>query len=503
MNNVMTMKTFRYFLLLSALVAFLVTGCESLDVKNENDPDFAAAFSRPSDVKGTVGGLFRIWFQKTQDYNSPALMLWVGADAGTCSHGNVAMRDFSYEPRIAWDNTPSYGNAVTTESYYKTMYAILSQANEVLGKVETEGMQILADDGTDETQMVKAMAYLMQGMSLGYVGLVFDKGFIVDETTDLTVDIPISTYPEIISAAVSSLDKCITTCSGSTFTLPSTWIPGKTFTQADVSQIANSMAARLLSYSPRNKTENDAVNWSAVLSYANNGLTFDLAPLMDDIYWYDLYHTYANYQGWGQVDMRVINMMDPEMPARWTDADTWDVLPAPTTSHEDGVDDRIFTDYGFLTSCGFRVERGYYHFSCYRFARHDTYLSTWTEPSPIFWKAENDLLKAEAMLHTSELTGAAAIINAGTRVTRGGLAPIGATADEIEAAIFHERNVELMCSGMGIEFFTMRKADKLQPGTPLHLPIPGQQLEVNILDYYTFGKDQGVAGQDYSNGGWF
>jgi len=497
------MKTYKYFFLLTALLAVLISGCESLDVKNENDPDFKAAFSRPSDVKGTVGGLFRIWFQKSQDYNSPALMLWVGADAGTCSHGNVAMRDFSYEPRIAWDNTPAYSNAITTESFYKTMYAVLSQANEVLGKIVVDDMVILADNGTDETPMVKAMAYLMQGISLGYVGLVFDKGFIVDETTDLTADIEMSTYPEVIAAAVASFDNCIAICQGNNFTLPATWIPGMTYTQTQVSQMANSMAARLLAYSPRNKTENDAVEWSRVFSYANNGLTFDLAPLMDDIYWYDLYHTYANYQGWGQVDMRVVNMMDPEMPSRWTDANTWDVLPDPTTTHEAGVDDRIFTDYQFLTSCGFREERGYYHYSCYRFARHDTYLSTWTEPSPIFWKAENDLLKAEALLHQSDFAGAAAIINAGTRITRGGLPTIGATETEVEAAIFHERNVELMCSGMGIEFFTMRKADKLQPGTPLHLPIPGQQLEVNIMDNYTFGPDKGVAGQDYSDGGWF
>ena len=497
------MKTYKYFFLLTALLAFLISGCESLDVKNENDPDFAAAFSRPSDVKGTVGGLFRIWFQKSQDYNSPALMLWVGADAGTCSHGNVAMRDFSYEPRIAWDNTPAYSNAITTESFYKTMYAVLSQANEVLGKIVVGDMVILADNGTDETPMVKAMAYLMQGISLGYVGLVFDKGYIVDETTDLTADIEVSTYPEVIAAAVASFDNCIAICQSNNFTLPATWIPGMTYTQTQVSQIANSMAARFLAYSPRNKTENDAVEWSRVFSYANNGLTFDLAPLMDDIYWYDLYHTYANYQGWGQVDMRVANMMDPEMPSRWTDVNTWDVLPDPTTTHEAGVDDRIFTDYQFLTSCGFREERGYYHYSCYRFARHDTYLSTWTEPSPIFWKAENDLLKAEALLHQSDFAGAAAIINAGTRVTRGGLPAIGATVTEVEAAIFHERNVELMCSGIGIEFFTMRKADKLQPGTPLHLPIPGQQLEVNIMENYSFGPDKGVAGQDYSDGGWF
>ena len=499
----MTMKTFRYFILFSALVAVLVSGCESLDVKNENDPDFATAFARPSDVKGTAGGLFNTWFQKTQDYNGPALMLWVGADAGTCSHGNAAMRDFSYEPRIPWDNTAAYGNAINTESFYKTMYAVLSQANEVLGKVVTEGMVITADNGADETAMVKAMAYLMQGLSQGYIGLIYDKGYVVNETTDLTAMIPISPYTDVIQAAVASLDNCIEVCAGNNFTLPATWIPGMTYTQDEISQIANSYAARFLANAPRNKAENDAVDWASVLAYANNGLTFDLAPLMDDIYWYDLYHTYANYQGWGQVDMRVINMMDPAMPARWTDANTWNVLPAPTTSHKAGVDDRIFTDYKFLTSCGFKVDRGYYHFSCYRYGRHDTYLSTWTEPSPIFYKAENDLLKAEAMLHQSNPAGAAAIINAGTRVTRGGLAPVAATAAAVEAAIFHERNVELMCSGVGVEFFTMRKADKLQPGTPLHLPIPGQQLEVNVMDYYTFGPDKGVAGQDYSNGGWF
>ncbi|MBK7479546.1 MAG: hypothetical protein IPI69_07315 [Bacteroidales bacterium] len=107
------------------------------------------------------------------------------------------------------------------------------------------------------------------------------------------------------------------------------------------------------------------------------------------------------------------------------------------------------------------------------------------------------------MMHQANFTGAADIINAGERITRGGLAPIGATAAEVEAAIFHERNIELFGSGMGIEFCTMRKADKLQHGTPLHFPIPGQQLEVNLMEPYTFGADKGVAGKDYSNGGWF
>jgi hypothetical protein len=498
------MKTFKYIFLFTALVALLISGCESLDVKNENDPDFATAFSQPSDVKGVAGGLINTWFMSCQDYDGPALALWVGADAGTCSHGNSAMRDFSYEPRIAWDNTPSYGNAIVSENFYKGMYSLLSSSNEILAKVVTEGMEITADNGTDETPMVKAMAYLGQGLGLGYIGLFFDQGFVVTEETDLSVDIPVSPYMDLINTAVQSLDKCIAVCESSTFTLPSSWIPGMTYTQVEIGQLANSMAARLLSFAPRNKAENDAVNWATVLSYANKGLTYDFAPLMDDVNWYDLYHTYAPYQGWGQVDMRVVNMMDPAMPDRWTlGPDQWAVLPDPVTSHKDGVDDRIFTDFQHLTSCGFRVERGYYHFSNYRYARHDEYLSLWTTPSVVFYKAENDLLKAEALWHQSNYSGAADIINAGPRVTRGGLAPVAAVERDVELAIFHERHVELFCSGLGIEFCTMRKADKLQPGTPLHFPIPGQQLEVNIMEPYTFGPGKGVAGQDYSTGGWF
>lgn len=498
------MKTLKYFLLFTALVAVMISGCESLDVKNENDPDFATAFSKPTDVKGVAGGLINTWFQSTQNYYGPALALWVGADAGTCSHGNMAMWDFSREPRIPWDNTPSYGNAVVNEELYKQMYSLLSSSNEILAKLVTEGMEIISDDGTDETPMVKAIAYLGQALAHGYVGLFYDKGFVVTETTDLTEEILTAPYEDLITTAVESLDKCIAICESNTFTLPSSWIPGITYTHTQISELANSMAARFLSYSPRNKTENDAVDWGKVLAYANKGLTYDFAPLMDDVNWYDLYQTYANYGGWGRVDMRIINMMDPEMPARWTlGADQWNVLPAPNTVHEDGVDDRILTDFQYLSSCTFRVERGYYHYSSYRFARRDLYLSTWTEPAPVFYKAENDLLKAEALMHQPNLNAAALIINEGPRVTRGGLDPINATAAEVEAAIFYERNVELFNSGMGIEFCTMRKADKLQLGTPLHFPIPGQQLEVNIMEYYTFGPGLGVPGKDHSTGGWF
>jgi hypothetical protein len=497
------MKTLRYFLLFSIVAAFLFTSCESLEVENLNDPDFETAFSNPSDVKGVAGSLMNTWYMTVQNYNGIALGLWVAADAGTCSWGNAGMRDLSYEPRIAWDNTAAYSNANVTETVYKWLYAGLASANEVLGKVVVGDMVIETEDGTDETPMVAAFAHLAQGLNLGYIGLLYDKGYITTENTDLTQTLEVYPWNQVIDTAVMCLDKCIAICATNTFTLPGSWIPGINMTNVRVSELANTVAALLLSYSPRNKAQNDAVNWGKVLSYANKGLTYDFAPVMDDISWYNLYHTYAHYGGWGQTDMRLVNMMDPRFPARWTDAGTWDVLPEPATAHVDGIDDRIFTDFEFLETCGFRVERGYYHFSCYRSQRYDDMLATWTTPEEGFMKAENDLLKAEALMHQPDLTGAAAIINAGTRVTRGRLAPVAATAAVVEAAIFYERHIELHGTGCGLEFFIMRKANKLQAGTPLHFPIPGQQLEVNQMENYTFGPGKGVAGEDYSNGGWF
>lgn len=119
-----------------------------------------------------------------------------------------------------------------------------------------------------------------------------------------------------------------------------------------------------------------------------------------------------------------------------------------------------------------------------------------------FRKAENDYLLAEAAVRTGKLLEAAGVMNASARVTRGKLAPLPADQEKILEAIHYERMVELMVSGFGIQYFQMRKEDKLQKGTPLHLPIPGSQLELMQMAYYTFGGTTGKPGVDYSTGGW-
>ena len=121
---------------------------------------------------------------------------------------------------------------------------------------------------------------------------------------------------------------------------------------------------------------------------------------------------------------------------------------------------------------------------------------------PEFVVAENDMYKAEALLRLNRYSEAAAVINSGTRTTRGQLPNIGTTPEEIAEAIHYERVVEFPFTSYGLNFFEMRKENLLQAGTMLHFPVPGTALAAIPAEYYTFGGTSGEAGVDYSTGGW-
>lgn len=114
------------------------------------------------------------------------------------------------------------------------------------------------------------------------------------------------------------------------------------------------------------------------------------------------------------------------------------------------------------------------------------------------------MLRAEARAYLGELAEAAAIINAGTRTTRGKMDPVKETLEDVLKGIHHERHVEMFVSGSGLQFFEMRKLDLLQKGTFLHFPIPAGTLETFNLTppFYTFGTVAKADGKGTSNGGW-
>lgn len=494
------MKTIKISIAFMLVVLFTI-GCgkELLDVPNANDPTFEQVFSSGEDLETSASGLYNIIFNGEHSFSGVQMMLAVASDNVTCSWGNAGMRDFSNEPRKAWDNNPSYSNKTFPAYTWDQMYMAIGQATNII-KALGNGVEV--GPGGSGNKRVEAVARFAMGVAYGNLALVFDRAFWVDETRtieDASLE-KASDYNEIAAAAIGYLDQAISLSSG--FTIPAGWLGTEAdYSADDFKKLCNTMAARILSYTPRNKTENAAVDWNKVKNYADNGITSDFAILQDSyVKWYFEAGDYLTFYGWGATDMYTVNLMDPTQPQHWDDSPTFPYPPESVNP----LDKRLETDFSYEPSIWFNPGRGYYHFTNYRFSKYDDIYVNADGPINDVAKAENDMLRAEARAYTGDLGGAAGIINTGTRKTRGQMPDVAANLDDIVKAIHHERFVEMYVTGMGLQFFDMRKNDLLQKGTPLHLPMPSKILEaLNMTPpFYTFGGVDKADGKNTSNAGW-
>lgn len=487
----------KYRVIIFFVVAWMgLASCsKDLNVIYLNKPDREKALSNPDDVYNIAKSSFYNWFMAINSSLSPRIGMWVAADQGTCSWANSGMHDLSKEPRIPFNNTTSYTYAYVFERFYQDMYSTLSQTNDVLYAVVNDSMP-MGKDGKD-SEMVKAFSYFIQGATQGYLSMVYDKVYIIDENTDLEA-LQLSTYQEGTAAAIASLDKCIAICEENHFNVPSDWINGHAYTNAELAELARSFAARFLVYMPRNKEENSQIDWDKVLAYANNGIKKPLLVTMDNATWKSWFRYYTVRPGWARIDCRIIHMMDDEYPWRFPDSG---INPDPAQSD----DARLETDFHFNSVNNMKPERGYYNFSNYEYSRYPYAITTFTGDVPDMLMAENDLIRAEAYARLGNLDEARNIINAGTRVTRGHLPKLRSniTQAKLLDAIFYERDIELIQTGFGIAFFDMRRRDMLQKGTLLNFPIPAKELMVMQMPIYTYGGVDNADGINTSNGGWF
>jgi hypothetical protein len=508
---------------LAVIVVALVfqTSCEKLEVENLNEPNLEDVLASPDDVKTLIGSQFLSYWQAIKQYNI-GMTAQVTADQTTVSWGNFAWRVQSWEPRQAWDNSPSYVDADMTTEIFFPLYSVISSANDAL-KLIDDGMQI-GTNGADNN-LVYATALLIRGMCFGQLGITFDKVQIPLHTSDLS-SLTFEPYNVVIEAAVDDLLAAVAIFNANEFAWGPSAINGITVDQTFMKQLAYSHAARFLTLGARTKAENDNMSWTTrfgwadVLTFTNSGLTQDFAPVgqglpWDGGVWWDLNIKYLRQPGWGRVDCRVVNILDPDYPVRYpTDAAGLATLGAPNPHGTPGVaisaDARLASDFEFLASNDFRPERGGWHFSHYRIKRYD-----YPSEHPDAGAGEsrnrmrelrvydNQLMKAEALARTGAVGDAAAILNnaANPRKERGGLADVASNLDAVLAAIFYERDVELFHNGYLISFCDMRRRDMLQQGSPLHYPVPGAELETLGIENYTFGGYDNFADPGTSSGG--
>jgi starch-binding outer membrane protein, SusD/RagB family len=157
------------------------------------------------------------------------------------------------------------------------------------------------------------------------------------------------------------------------------------------------------------------------------------------------------------------------------------------------TEDSAGTDFIYARKVQGDPNRGIYMQSPFYHGRYFAYSyqapgESFVGPQPYILAAENDLIKAEALIRTGgDRTAAAALVN-NTRVTRGGLTALVAADNDATfmAAITYEREVELVATD-GFGFFALRHMDQLQPGTVRHLPVPAAELQTDNIPVYTFG----------------
>lgn len=487
----MAMKQKLGVLLGGAVLALAAACSQDLNVTNPDNPDIGRALSSPNDVKSLAISSVNSWYLTSNDV-SPYMMLGVTADAYTANFGNFGMRFNNLEPRAPYDNQSASGDAAVARDPWDNNYAALGQANDVL-KAFAGG--IVLDGGAAETDQYKSLAMFVQAASLTNLALIYDKAFVVDETFDPTKGLPeLVPYTDVAAAAQAKWDAVIAATAGKTYEYGDAVLPmgGLKFSAVTLNRIANTLAALLLTYTPRTAAEVSTVNWQKVLQYADKGIgtgsagtPFDFTVIGDNNNWYSYNAYYGDETSWVRVDLKLIHKMDPSVPAKYTGAST-NVPPSGNG------DKRLTTDYTYAGAVIGDPSRGIYMQSPYYHSRYKFYARTSnphaTGAVPYILAAESDLAKAEALVQTNgDLNLAAQLINK-TRVTRGGLAPVSAT-DSKQAlldAITYEREVETLSTD-GFTFFQLRHVDDLQDGTVRHLPIPAKELETLQLPVYTFG----------------
>jgi len=488
-------------------IYFIITsyGCVKFSIINENEPDGSRVYSDADALINMAGESFRTIHNQMQEYSGLALNMACMADNTTMPWGIT--RDLSWEPRTfieGYNNSPEYAYYYQLMGQWEGSYKAISHSNNILRYLYTDAGEVTMPD--DQRVLLEAFSWFVSGVAHGYLGLIFDKALVVNYDSN-PEEFKLVSWDEVIKESLKMIDRAIEISDANYFEIPAEWVGSQVMTNVEFSQLANSYAARIMAYCPRNSLENSRADWNRVLEYASKGINQNFAPELGGAYdFYDFYWFYSTYPGWGRVDHRIINLMDHDYPSHWPrDGFSWNTPDGNDPGPADPDDDRLLTDFEYLEFNDFPPNRGYYHFSHYRYKRYNYVREeVWygSKPKPSFLAWENKLIEAEALYRTGNIVAAVAILNdpAGPRKVRGQLPDVNQATDDVLRLILDEKEIECYGTGAGVSFFDMRRTDRLQKGTLLHFPVPATELELIGEPYYTIYSE--AFGTDSSNGGW-
>lgn len=458
-----------------------VASCKSLDIANPNEPDANRALSDPKAIEALAGGAMQTWFNAytglrsagvlstqarsfSSSWNNGNLNFYSGIDIGP-TDTVTAPSTWTRNTR-SWQNNPSAAARTSIDAFWgggldesqisrPGFYSSLASANNALNAIRKKGVIIASAANTKRTETVAA---LMQGASLMMIALNYDKGYALDENSD-PLNPPGYVDRKIMrDSAVSKLTQAATLAAANAFTTDEAWANGNKFSNVTIAKVARTMAAMTLAWYPRDDSENAAVNWAQVATFASQGMSTGAGPAAGTDA--DFFFNSDGYVSWiselmnwfdeisgGRVHTRVAHFMDP---ATQVDPYRLGVGSKQPNSPDARMGDGSFgdatlvkgyttvpatanagTDFAWMKNGEvFRPDRGFYHQSNVGHVRYDA--SGNQDPddvagaygvAPAVSTIQNDLIWAEALLRqggAGNIATAITLINK-TRIGRGSL----------------------------------------------------------------------------------
>lgn len=513
-------------------LALAAAACADLEVTDPNDADAARALRTAGDVEGLISGAYNTWFNGVYSADGPGAFLSNASFQHTAPWANFGMEFYGRLPREAIVNDAAdqfYGNFTRPWFYSYRAIAAVSDGLRSLEKPE-----LSAQVGATNLARDKAFGYFVLGMSHATVALLYDKGFVVDETTDIAQKQEPKPYKDVMAAAMGYFDKAIQLAGSGGFTIPKDWIATDVdLSAADFARVIHSMKARYMVEVARDPTERAAVDWAKVIQEIDAGITSSFVQNMDaNRNWYYEANDYATAPGWSEATYFIWGMADQSgnyqlwlntpLSSRQAIINGKDILivtpdqrfPQGTTVAEQTANEGKYlvipTNATYGTTPGGvwqRPDRGTWRWSYYYYKRYYAYNAFEDFHMPEIPISEMDMLKAEGLFRQGDRAGAAALVNK-TRVGVGGLNPTDAagtntscvpklpdgSCGDLFEMIKWEKRMEGAFQGLLIApwYFDGRGWGDLYRGTPLQFPAPCRELQVlQLLPCYTFGGSAG------------
>ena len=516
-------------------------GLTDLDVENKNAPDREDVYpSWAALEEAFFGNAFHDVWTGMNGEGAPAMGLAAMADEISVQWGNYGVRSLSGEPRTPFDNSPDFRYAEHAEKPWFGMYTALSDLYD--------GVRAIDDDTTGlacveiDCDRARAWAKFVQGVAHGWLALMFDSAFVLDESIELfdergaEIKRPLLPYHAVWAAAHQYLDSASALGEQGSWSIPPDWLGASTSgLGADgLARLARAHVARWIPQVARTPAERATVDWAAVVDAVADGLQSDFTIEADGTRWYSdfLYFNFITTSWtWSRADYKTIGQYDVSggydawIRTQPIARDAFDMADHPDRRIVDPSD-----PLGRTGGSDFRYigrPRFYGRFplppSLYGGSRYGWYPSTETGPMPYLLVEELQLNKAEALLRLSSAVtqGIVDIVNQ-TRVGRGGLPAltVAHSPSFVMDAIFYERRIETFGTCAGCAYFNrrgegalastngialggldaagvpggfdhlgnpVRHHQGLVEGSPLHFAPPGKELILLNRPVYTYG----------------